>query len=78
MWESRARTLIQNLHFFFQCKEVVWGIVDMIRSDFGSMWCLFLSVVQQDVCAVALISGVNVSSNQGPSISGQEAEDIGH
>lgn len=50
----------------------------MIRSDFGSMWFLFLSIVQKGVCAVTLISGVNVSSNQGPSISGQEAEDVAH
>lgn len=50
----------------------------MIRSDFGSMWFLFLSIVQQGVCAVTVISGVNVLSNQGPSISGQEAEDVAH
>lgn len=61
---------------FFECKEVVCGIVCMIGSNFGSMWCLFLSIVQQGVCAVALISGVNVSSNQSPSVSGQEAEDV--
>lgn len=82
--QSFAHVGIQGKDFdrktciFFECKEVVWGIVHMIRSDFGSMWCLFLSLVQQGVCAVALISGVNVSSNQGASVLGQEAEDVAH
>lgn len=88
MWwllcQSFAHVGIQGKDFdpktciFFECKEVVWGLVRMIRSDFGSMWFLFLSIVQQGVCAVTVISGVNVLSNQDPSISGQEAEDVAH
>lgn len=75
--EDRAGTLIEK-DAFFECKEVLWGVVGTIRVRVRFLGpCGFFSLAcSSRVSAVALVSGVNILGNQSSAVSGQEVEDI--